>query len=235
MLSTGELSKKSGVSVRTVQFYDKKGILKPSHINEKGYRFYDEEAELRLNYIVLYKNLGFTLSEIKILLDSNDFSNLITILDSKIKSYKNEINLMEDNVNKLNLALEIIKMKKNLPVSTIQELEVILKKKEKYTKITVITNILLITYIVFLLTIFPIFLNLGGIYTFFIIIMAIFELLGLIYFHSASNAFICPKCGKKFNISFFKDLVSLNGGKKGKKLKCPYCEYKGYFKETFKD
>lgn len=235
MLSTGELAKKNGVSVRTIQFYDKKGILKPNHINEKGYRFYDEDAELRLNYIILYKNLGFTLSEIKILLDSNDFSNLINILDSKIKSYQDEINLMGNIVNKLNLALEIIKTEKNLPVSTIQELEVILKKKEKYTKTTVIANILLFSYIVFLFTIFPIFINLGGIYTFCIIIMAVFQLLGLVYFHSSSNAFICPKCGKKFYISFFKDLVSLNGGKSGKKLRCPYCEYKGYFKETYRD
>lgn len=235
MLSTGELAKKSGISVRAIQFYDKKGILKPTYINEKGYRFYDENAELQLNYIILYKKLGFTLSEIKLVLNSNDFSSLIKLLDSKIKSYQSEINLMKDNVNKLNLALEMIKTTKNLPVSTIQDLDVILKKKEKYTKISVITNILLFSYVIFLLTIFPYFLNLGGIYAFSITIMAIFQLLGLVYFHSSSNAFICPKCGKKFYISFFQDLFSLNGGRKGKKLKCPYCEYKGYFRETFRN
>ncbi len=76
-----ELSKLSGISVRTLHHYDKIGLLKPLHRTEAGYRYYGEEQLLRLQQILFYKELDFPLKEINALLDDADF-NLIQSLET---------------------------------------------------------------------------------------------------------------------------------------------------------
>lgn len=64
-LSVGEIAKLTGVSVRTVQYYDRIGLLKPVEINpQNGYRYYDENSVEKLNEILHYKGLDFPLKEI---------------------------------------------------------------------------------------------------------------------------------------------------------------------------
>ena len=76
-----ELSDLSGVTVRTLHHYDKIGLLKPLNRTEAGYRFYGEEELLRLQQILFYKELDFSLKEIADLLDDPDFE-LIQALQS---------------------------------------------------------------------------------------------------------------------------------------------------------
>ena len=64
-LSIGEAARRSGVSVRTLRYYDKIGLLSPSEVSEAGYRFYDVEAVSGLQQILFYKELGFSLEEIR--------------------------------------------------------------------------------------------------------------------------------------------------------------------------
>ncbi len=63
--TTGEFARKAGVSVRTIRYYDKQGILKPSHMSESGYRLYTDEDFARLQRILSLKYLGFSLEEIQ--------------------------------------------------------------------------------------------------------------------------------------------------------------------------
>lgn len=73
--TTGELAKLCNVSVRTVQFYDTKNLLKPSEISEGGRRLYTEADVKKLSFICLLKTLGLNLEAIKQILehaDSND-------------------------------------------------------------------------------------------------------------------------------------------------------------------
>lgn len=76
-----ELSALSGVSVRTLHYYDKIGLLKPSNRTEAGYRYYGEPQLLRLQQILFYKELDFPLKEIIELLDKPGF-NLIEALEN---------------------------------------------------------------------------------------------------------------------------------------------------------
>lgn len=62
-----EVSKLSGVSKRTLQYYDDEGIL-PARRSEENYRLYDEPAMERLWEILWYKEMGFKLNEIKLML-----------------------------------------------------------------------------------------------------------------------------------------------------------------------
>lgn len=63
--TAGEIAAISGVSARTIRFYDKKGLLKPSGYTKGGYRLYDREAFLTLQQILMLKYLGFSLNQIQ--------------------------------------------------------------------------------------------------------------------------------------------------------------------------
>ena len=63
----------AGVSVRTLHYYDNIGLLSPTTVTEAGYRLYDDTALERLQYILLFRELGFPLKEIKMILNSSDF------------------------------------------------------------------------------------------------------------------------------------------------------------------
>lgn len=65
MMTVSEVSRLSGVSIRTLQYYDRIGLLKPSQYSESGYRLYDGESLSLLRQIMLYRELEFPLGEIK--------------------------------------------------------------------------------------------------------------------------------------------------------------------------
>ena len=73
MKTVKEVSKVTGVSVRTLHHYDAIGLLKPTKVTAAGYRMYDDTAISRLQNILLFRELQFPLKEIKAILDSPDF------------------------------------------------------------------------------------------------------------------------------------------------------------------
>ncbi len=73
MKTVTQVSKSTGVSVRTLHHYDAIGLLHPTQVTEAGYRLYDEDALERLYLILVYRELGFSLKEIGELLDAKDF------------------------------------------------------------------------------------------------------------------------------------------------------------------
>ena len=73
MKTVQEVSKLTKVSVRTLHYYDSIGLLSPTTVTEAGYRLYDDTALERMQHILLFRELGFPLKEIKEILDSSDF------------------------------------------------------------------------------------------------------------------------------------------------------------------
>lgn len=65
MKSISQVAKLTGVSIRTLQYYDEIGLLKPSKLTTAGYRIYDDDALQTLQQILFFKELGFSLKEIK--------------------------------------------------------------------------------------------------------------------------------------------------------------------------
>ena len=74
MMTVNEVSKMTGVSIRTLQYYDAIGLLKPCKYTAAGYRLYDEASLERLQQILLYKELEIPLKEIKIIIDAIYFN-----------------------------------------------------------------------------------------------------------------------------------------------------------------
>lgn len=73
MLTVKQLAQKCGVSVRTLHHYDAIGLLKPVQTTDAGYRLYDEGSLERLYLILLFRELGFALKDIRGILDAPDF------------------------------------------------------------------------------------------------------------------------------------------------------------------
>ncbi len=74
-----KLSQLSGVSVRTLHFYDEIGLLRPASVGANGYRHYGEQELLKLQQIRFYRELGFGLRQIAVLLNAPDFDRLAAL------------------------------------------------------------------------------------------------------------------------------------------------------------
>jgi len=87
MMTVHEVSKLTGVSVRALHHYDELGLLKPASVTEAGYRLYDEDSLVRLQSILLFRELQFPLKDIGAILDSPTFDRN-KALDQQIELLK---------------------------------------------------------------------------------------------------------------------------------------------------
>ena len=103
MMTVHEVSRLAGVSIRTLQYYDKIGLLHPAGYTDAGYRLYDDTELERLQHILLFRELEFPLKDIRAILDSPDFD--------RSKALEQQIELLklkkEHLDNLINLALGI--------------------------------------------------------------------------------------------------------------------------------
>lgn len=74
-----QLSKLSGVTVRTLHFYEEIGLLMPAYYGSNGYRYYEERELLQLQQILFFKELGFTLKQIQKVVGKSDFDQLAAL------------------------------------------------------------------------------------------------------------------------------------------------------------
>lgn len=74
LVKIGDLAKRTGLSVRTLHYYDEIGLLSPSHRNSSGNRLYSDQDIIQLQKILSLRQLGFSLDEIRDCLQSPDFS-----------------------------------------------------------------------------------------------------------------------------------------------------------------
>lgn len=104
LYTTGEFAKMAGVTIRTIRYYDNKGILKASHHNELGHRLYSNNDFIKLKKILALKYLGLSLDEVmSIELHSfgkdemvNSFNLQKNIIRNKINHMKTVLNIMEE-------------------------------------------------------------------------------------------------------------------------------------------
>lgn len=111
MKTVHEVSKLAGVSIRTLQYYDKIGLLHPAKYTESGYRLYDDTALEKLQQILLFRELEFSLKDIKAIMDNPNFDRRkaleqqIALLTLKKEHLENLIDLAREikdiGVNKM--------------------------------------------------------------------------------------------------------------------------------------
>lgn len=96
----GELSKRAGVSVETIRFYERDGLLRAPPRSGAGYRLYGEDDERRLRFIRRAKDLGFSLAEIRGFLQARDggecpCQDVLAVADQHLRDVRQRIGRLE--------------------------------------------------------------------------------------------------------------------------------------------
>ena len=100
MRTVKEVSEITGVSIRTLRYYDEIGLLKPTELTAAGYRLYDNKALEKLQEIMFFRELEVPLSDIKKIMDTPNYDKEQVLLTQKI--------LLEQKRNRLNGIIELI-------------------------------------------------------------------------------------------------------------------------------
>ena len=96
MFTVKQLSNLAGITPRTLHHYDAIGLLKPTRIGNNGYRYYGEDALLRLQQILFYRELDLPLEEIKKVMGRRDFEVL-----AALQSHKDALKIQVKRLNRL--------------------------------------------------------------------------------------------------------------------------------------
>ena len=108
MFTVHQLSKLAGITPRTLHYYDQIGLLKPSRVGENGYRYYGEEALLRLQQIMLYRQLDLPLADIQKIMGRRDF-DVLSALERHKRALRKRISQMERLVDTVDNTIQHLK------------------------------------------------------------------------------------------------------------------------------
>ena len=111
-MTVGEVAKKLGTTVRTLQYYDKEGLLSPSAESEGGRRLYTDKDLVTLHQILSLKSLGFSLDDIKSRLISLETpTDVATALTEQADSIREKIEQLTDSLTAIEqLKAEVLQM-----------------------------------------------------------------------------------------------------------------------------
>jgi MerR family transcriptional regulator, thiopeptide resistance regulator len=104
MYTVKQLSDLAGITVRTLHHYDQIDLLQPTQVGDNGYRYYNDEALLRLQQILFYREIGLELAAIKDILDSPDFDTVAAlrshrrVLHEKVGRLHDLIRTVDDTI-----------------------------------------------------------------------------------------------------------------------------------------
>ena len=227
--TTGELAKLCGVTVRTVQYYDTRGILIPSELSEGGRRLYSEDDVKRMKIICFLRDLGLSIDSISQLLSEEDPGRVIyLLLDQQEAALKKELGEREEQLKKLAELKAGLKGVREFSVETISDVAYYMTNKKKLRNLRIFMlatglplAILQWTSIILWIT--------SGIWWLFLIwvIVVIPYAIWFVRWYFKKMAYICPQCHTVFRSSVKDGLFSTHTYA-ARKLTCPHCGHHGF-------
>jgi len=232
--TTGELAKECGVTVRTVQFYDQKGILVPSALTEGGRRLYSGEDLKKMKIICFLRDTGLSLDTIGQLLREEDPGSVISVLLAQQEQLlQEEIGERREKLDRLTELKKGLKDTAPFSLETIGDIANTMESKKKLTAVH--RNMILpaiplgiLQWAAILLWIFK------GIWWPFIawvILVIPFGFWATRYYYR-KTAYICPQCHEVFRPTM-KEMIFANHTPKTRKLTCTKCGHHGFCVETY--
>lgn len=126
----GDLAKQTGLTVRTLRFYDQIGLFSPSGKTESGHRLYDESDLSRLQQIISLKELGLSLEEVKSVLNDEQMTP-VEIVNLQIARIKEQIKLQQMLLEQLHHVSKSMQGKAPLAVEDFTDLMQAIKKSHE--------------------------------------------------------------------------------------------------------
>ena len=232
--TTGEIAKLCGVSVRTVQYYDDRGILVPSELSEGGRRLYTEDDLKRMHIICFLREAGLPINSISALFAEKNPENIISILlEQQEQILKEELSERQAKLDLIEGIKRELKELDTFSVESIGDIAHVMKQKNKLSKMRltmVLTGIpvtaLQWTSIVLWIT--------NGLWWLFVIWALVAIPWGICvskyYFYHV--AYICPECHEVFKPKM-KEVFWAYHTPKMRRLTCPKCGRKGLCVEVY--
>ena len=232
--TTGELAKACGITVRTVQFYDQKGILVPSSLTEGGRRLYSEEDLKKMKIICFLRDTGLSLDTIGQLLKEEDPGSVIFVLLAQQEQLlREEIGERQEKLDQLAELKKELKDTSSFSIETIGDIATVMEGKKKLRAVH--RNMILPAIPLGILQWASILLwALKGIWWPF----AVWVVLAIPYgiwatrYYYRNTAYICPQCHEVFRPAF-REMLFAKHTPKTRKLTCTKCGHHGFCVETY--
>ncbi|WP_248737816.1 MerR family transcriptional regulator [Neobacillus rhizosphaerae] len=129
-LKVGELAKLTGLTIRTLRYYDQIGLFSPSDYSKGGYRLFNESDLLRLQQILALKELGLSLEEVKSVLDKDDY-NPAEVISLQISRLKENISKQQKLLKELQNISSLMQINKPVTVEDFTKLLSLMKKSHQ--------------------------------------------------------------------------------------------------------
>ena len=232
--TTGEVAKLCGVTVRTVQFYDQRGILIPSALTEGGRRLYSGDDLKRMKIICFLRETGLSLDTISQLLKEEDPGSVIAILlEQQERVLQDEIGERREKLSRLAELKSGLKTFPSFSIESIGDIAAVMESKKK-TK-SMHRNMILTGLPLSILQIASILLWIfRGIWWPFILWFIAAISYGVLWsrYYYRHTAYICPQCHEVFRPAF-REAFFANHTPNTRKLTCAKCGHHGFCVETW--
>ena len=236
-----EAAKKLQVSTRTLRFYEEKDLVRPAYTEENGYRFYEKDQIRQLELILFLKELGFSLKQIKMLIQDEHGNQSVELLLKE--QYQENQQKIEEISKKQAQIKHLQKIKLSRAVLTNHSgITDIMRKENRLSalrdKMLVFGGLLSIIEILGIGIAFYLY-HLNQITSFVIEVLALVVIifmmaLGLSRYYYDHVEYVCPNCGDVFIPSFLAFNLAPHTPK-FRKLTCPKCGKKSYCLEISRE
>lgn len=231
--TTGELAKLCGVTVRTVQYYDSRGILIPTELSEGGRRLYTDDDLRRLRIICFLRDMGLPIDAIAQLLAEEEPGRVVELLlEQQEQAVRQELARSQSRLEKLEALRRQVKQQPDFSVESIGDIAYLMERRTQLKRVH--TAMLLAGIPMSLLEVTGIVLWIvTGVWWPFAVYLLLAMPFGILIsrYYFRRVAYLCPQCHTVFH-PVLKEAFFARHTPSARKLTCTCCGYHGFCVET---
>ncbi len=234
--TTGDIAKLCGVTVRTVQYYDTRGILVPGELSEGGRRLYSDADLNRMKTICFLRGIGMSIDNVSKILAEDDSGNVVSLLLEQRKQELNaEIKELESQSARLESLTRELRSLDIISAESIGDAAYRMTNSKILTKIRARMAVALIPLSILQIAAVVFWITRGWWWLYVAVLAATIPAgiaLSIYYYRNVS--YVCPGCHKVFRPTF-REVFFAPHTPKTRKLTCPECGRRGYCVEVARE